>query len=213
MELDRTTITKVFGAIDCQGFMIGKQFQVRELAMKTINDDPEVYLVKPSINYHQLSKESKRMIIHQSSNLHNLSYENGNFDITQNQVLTKIKDWINKNSGDIRPLVAVLNGQLAKNLSDAGIAYVDLTIRAHYFPSSKCLFRYGRQAFFRSPLPHCDNHVREPSPCNVRRCAREKVVYICHWLIHNTGGVIFGIKIAQNDYSTLLDENVFKDEV
>ena len=214
MELDLSTITKIFGAIDVQGFMIGRQFQVRELALKTINEDPEVFMVKPSISYHQLSNECKRMIVHQSSNLHNLAYEHGQFDLKQNEVITKIRDWILTNKEKHRQYVAVLNGQLARMLSEAGIEYIDLTIRGqHYFPTSKCLFRYGRQAFFRSTLPHCDNHIKEPDFTNVRRCAKEKVIYMLHWLVHNTGGIIFNIKEKQDDFSCSLDDNVFTDEV
>lgn len=127
METNQTTLPLICAVIDCQGFMIGRDFYVRELAVATQHHQVSIE-VNTRINLTEQPNTVQRALRYQTQNIHGLPISSRlGRGVHESKIHTIIRSWLVLLKTNDRTFLACKNHQMGNILSKIGLTYVDLS--------------------------------------------------------------------------------------
>lgn len=183
-ETNESTITQICAVVDCQGFMLGRDFYVRELSIEFENGGA-CLPVRTGLRLSELSSKQQRQIRYESNNIHGLSLEepesvSSNGLINQSDVPTVLHAWLAVTINPAEHYFACKNYQLARIMEKAGISCINLDRGSIKVPSLMELdAKFGHSPWF------CAHHHNLPTnkiKRNTLRCASRKTTLLKAWI-------------------------------
>lgn len=127
MEANTDTLPLICAVIDCQGFMIGKNFHVRELGIAWVDGEKSVEF-NCNETLSDLPGNVQRGLRYQRNYVHGIEVLTANLtSFKEKDIQVVVRAWYLLVRNSAQPYFACKNNQMGNILTKMGLSYVDLT--------------------------------------------------------------------------------------